>query len=461
MSKLYPIKVLLDANKKPFIPFITSTSIVVDGTEYTIQDMFDMRYTKEEVDAIIQSLGTLQRLRGRVDTYEDLLLIEGQQAGDTYIVGTSDTENAEYMWIGEKWEKLGPLVDLTDYYNKADIDALLASADANIAGAIAQGDNETLNLAKNYAEDKVAEAMSNISIAGALNYKGHVSSVEALPSTGQPSGNPTSNNFSIPSSTTGDAYDPTDGIEDSYLNGLKSYINATYNYYVGGLTRTSNSSTCDYTAVVSDFPNVIDGIALERGAINGYYYGYLLVHITYDPNKPVYIKSNTRNSFTPDSTGEYGTNGNIATNTFVQVTESGWVPISHGCYKQGVNHPLQYLCSNLPNIKYKPFTGSSVFCRGSAMTAFNYTSITNQKTYTYTEDMQIFKFINEKAQWVDAESQASENDLYTVGDAYELYRCNAEPAWEHWSQGDGYSKEEIDAMFGEAEAALDEIIEGV
>lgn len=165
MSKLYPIKVLLDANKKPFIPFITSTSIVVDGTEYTVQDMFDMRYTKEEVDAIIQSLGTLQRLRGRVDTYEELLLIEGQQAGDTYIVGTSDTENAEYMWIGEKWEKLGPLVDLTDYYNKADIDALLASADANIAGAIAQGDNETLNLAKNYAEDLVTEAIGTAEAA--------------------------------------------------------------------------------------------------------------------------------------------------------------------------------------------------------------------------------------------------------------------------------------------------------
>ena len=459
MSKLYPIKVLLDANKKPFIPFITSTSIVVDGTEYTVQDMFDMRYTKEEVDAIIQSLGTLQRLRGRVDTYEDLLLIEGQQAGDTYIVGTSDTENSEYMWIGEKWEKLGPLVDLTDYYNKADIDALLASADANIAGAIAQGDNETLNLAKNYAEDKIAEAMSNVSLGGALVYKGHVGSVDVLPSTGQPSGNATSNNFSIPSSTTGDAYDPTDGIADSYLAGLKSYINASYNYYVGGISRISNGSSTYYTAVVTDYPETIDGIALDRASSSGY--AHLLLHIKYDANKPVFIKTSARNSFTPDSTGVYGTADNIKTGSFVQVTESGWVPLSYSQYKSGVNHPLHYLCSNLPNIKYKPFTGSTIFFNGTGTDVYKYTSITNQVTYTYVEGMQIFKFVGEKAQWVDAEAQASENDVYTVGSNYEIYRCNEEPAWEHWSQGDGYSKEEIDAMFGEAEAALDEIIEGV
>jgi hypothetical protein len=164
--------------------------------------------------------------------------------------------------------------------------------------------------------------------------------------------------------------------------------------------------------VVTDYPEVIDGIALERSTASGY--SYLLLHVKYDANKPAFIKTSTRNSFTPDSTGVYGTADNIKTGSFVQITESGWVPLSHGYYSSGVNHPLHYLCSNLIGIKYKPFTGSTIFFNGAGTSVTKYTSITNKVTYTYTEGMQIFKFVNEKAQWVDANPQASKNDIYTV-----------------------------------------------
>lgn len=110
---LYPTKVLLDKNKKPFIPFVTAESIKFNNTDKSLADMLYNRYTKEEVDNIIKNLGTIQVLRGRVDTYEDLLAIENPQAGDVYIVGTSETDNAEYIYIGTTWEKLGPLVDLS------------------------------------------------------------------------------------------------------------------------------------------------------------------------------------------------------------------------------------------------------------------------------------------------------------------------------------------------------------
>ena len=124
---LYPIKVLQDKNRQPFIPFITSDAIVVNGSDQTVADMFDDRYTKTEVDAIIQSLGTIQRLCGKVDTRSDLDNIQNPQAGDTYIVGTSTTNNSEWMWIGTSWEQLGPMIDLTGYYTKTEINSMLTN----------------------------------------------------------------------------------------------------------------------------------------------------------------------------------------------------------------------------------------------------------------------------------------------------------------------------------------------
>ena len=53
---LYPTKVLLDKNKKPFIPFVTAESIKFNNTDKSLADMLYNRYTKEEVDDIIKNL---------------------------------------------------------------------------------------------------------------------------------------------------------------------------------------------------------------------------------------------------------------------------------------------------------------------------------------------------------------------------------------------------------------------
>lgn len=121
---LYPTKVLLDKNRRPFMPFVTAESILFNNTDKSLAEMLYDRYTKEEVDNIIMSLGTIQVLRGRVDTYEDLLAIENPQAGDVYIVGTTNTNNSEYIYVGTTWEELGPMVDLS---NLVTIDDLINS----------------------------------------------------------------------------------------------------------------------------------------------------------------------------------------------------------------------------------------------------------------------------------------------------------------------------------------------
>lgn len=124
---LYPIKVLLDKDRNIFIPFLPADAIPINGSDETVAGALANRYTKAEVDAIIQGLGTLQVLRGRVDTRADLDNIQNPQAGDTYIVGTATTNNSEWMWIGDTWEELGPMIDLSAYYTKEEITNLLAS----------------------------------------------------------------------------------------------------------------------------------------------------------------------------------------------------------------------------------------------------------------------------------------------------------------------------------------------
>lgn len=110
----YPIKVLLDADRKPFIPFITSSAIPIDGSDKTIGDILFETYTKEEIDALFESLGTIQRLMGRVDTVGDLNNITNPKAGDVYIVGNAEN-NSEYIYTESGWEELGPYFTLEGY----------------------------------------------------------------------------------------------------------------------------------------------------------------------------------------------------------------------------------------------------------------------------------------------------------------------------------------------------------
>lgn len=102
----YEIKVLLDENRKPFIPFITADAIPLNNSDKTIGDVLFVPYTKEEIDAMFAALGTVQRLKGRVASETELEKISDPQAGDVYIVG-SEEDNAEYVYTDSGWERLG------------------------------------------------------------------------------------------------------------------------------------------------------------------------------------------------------------------------------------------------------------------------------------------------------------------------------------------------------------------
>lgn len=152
----YPIKMLLDEFKRPFFPLVTIDTIVTNNSDKTLKELFDDRYTKAEVDKIISDLGTLQRLRGTVNSYEELLAIENPLPGDTYILLVESGINAEYMYIGDRWEMLGTTATYTDVYSKEVIDEMLLALKQEINTKSELDDAEVLSQAKIYAENLFA-----------------------------------------------------------------------------------------------------------------------------------------------------------------------------------------------------------------------------------------------------------------------------------------------------------------
>ena len=80
------------------------------------------------------------KFKGTVD-YENLLPTENVKEGDVYHVrysGESGTSglNAEYVRIGSRWELLGPVVDLSNFYTKTQTDDAISTAVSTAKTAI-------------------------------------------------------------------------------------------------------------------------------------------------------------------------------------------------------------------------------------------------------------------------------------------------------------------------------------
>lgn len=89
-------------------------------------EALDEDAVKQLVQEEVAKLGTVFRLKGRVDSTEDLPS-EGNAPGDVYLIGEEGTSNMEeYYWTGTIWDFMGrTTVDLSGYYTKTETDALL------------------------------------------------------------------------------------------------------------------------------------------------------------------------------------------------------------------------------------------------------------------------------------------------------------------------------------------------
>lgn len=119
-------------------------------------------YTKEEIDRKVASVLTW---KGSVATKSDLPAASKNKVGDTWNVKDS---GFEYTWTeAGKWEELGPVLDLSAYYTKSQIDALIGSVPAGktLMDIIGLDGSEGKSL-KQYVDDlatKVDEHTASIS----------------------------------------------------------------------------------------------------------------------------------------------------------------------------------------------------------------------------------------------------------------------------------------------------------
>lgn len=157
---MLPIKVLLDDYYKEFIPFVPVNAVLQYGTGKTAEELFAERYTKDEVDKIIEELGTLLRLAGICNSRSELP--KTAKPGDVWIV--KEAANAtEVVWLNDGWEDLGPLIDLTPYALISDVKKWIAD---NASSDQAYADTKTsaaLKESKDYTDTSIETFKNELS----------------------------------------------------------------------------------------------------------------------------------------------------------------------------------------------------------------------------------------------------------------------------------------------------------
>lgn len=106
----------------------TSTFQVTNGATPDMSDYYTATETDAAISDAIDGLGTIFNLLGSVATVQDLPST-GNTVGDVWYV---QNQNSGYIWINDdgtlRWEQLGATIDLTNYYTKSEVNALITGA---------------------------------------------------------------------------------------------------------------------------------------------------------------------------------------------------------------------------------------------------------------------------------------------------------------------------------------------
>lgn len=142
----------------------------VDLSDYSTTDEMNTAITNA-----ISALGNLMTIKGVVATVGELPQTDNK-VGDTYFVGTAgDTGDsyAEYVWTADdKWEYIGKIteVDLSNYYNKSEVDGLLDGKVDTVAGKTLTSNDFTDELKTKL--DGIAEGATAVTVDDALTDDG-------------------------------------------------------------------------------------------------------------------------------------------------------------------------------------------------------------------------------------------------------------------------------------------------
>ena len=106
--------------------------VTAEKVEEAIKELEEKVYTKEEIDKLVSSV---YHFKGSVDNYSDLPT--DPAIGDVYNIINADSSNNiaagdNVAWDGEKWDKLGGLVDLSNYATIEQTEELIKDIAASV-----------------------------------------------------------------------------------------------------------------------------------------------------------------------------------------------------------------------------------------------------------------------------------------------------------------------------------------
>lgn len=477
MTKL-PVKVLLDENKKPFVPYMNTDTVFYRDSDKTVSETLDeavgeVTALAETVDDLAKEVAakieTVFTYKGSVSNYNALTQITNPNIGDVYNVLDTDKN---YAWSGSKWDDLGGIVDLSDYctedrmlyiieehskilgdmltnqmnnalleyYTKKETDKLVNDALSN-----AEVD---VDLSDYYTKEEVDVRIPNINMTPVLKSAGHVDTVEELPDPAQPSGefgeHPSVLNTDL---TLTDIAMPN--LSD--LPNLQTIQGYATPYVFGFYIDQGN-----YFFLSVDKPEKIDGFSYS---LDGHFSIYTTEGVSVDNGIAIAHANYNSIGFMDPMTGGDGCAVEIASH-FIDAYLSGddtsiqTPPPIFGTPEPAVfmhylggKGPVR-IFGNLPTtVKYRPHL-PRVFKKigPDPLLTVAYEPIAEDATrdsltlsfaenYTYTDGMKALRFDEQgNAYWITNEDGAKENDVATVGDSNDIYVNEPDKGWTPWAK---------------------------
>ena len=158
---LVPIKILLDEAKKPFVPYVPTNAVLVQGTDKTLQDELDNIYTKAETDEVVNTgdANTLSSAKSYTD--------EVVSTGDTNTLNSAKEYTDEAVSTGDT-NTLNAAKEYTDDalanfeggITEQQVDEKINTAKSDLTSAYTAADTNTLNSARSYTDSKFNDAGS-------------------------------------------------------------------------------------------------------------------------------------------------------------------------------------------------------------------------------------------------------------------------------------------------------------
>ena len=384
---------------------------------------------EEMPEASADYLGKVYQYIGETETYKQ---------GAFYICTTDGEEPPSFQWV--------ELSSLDDYYTKEETEKKIDEKISEIPlPDMSNYYKKTETYNKTEADSKIDEKINAIPINNIIHYQGHLDSIDALPQTGQPSG---------------DDIAPSKGINTSMyvfntnrISVLNELRQKGYLYAIGNKVYSYSVYGRKTVGVASNYQEVFEGMYFQSHENTMYVsFEQIFLFINASEDKPAYVWGFTDLSVTVyylDNTIEKITTDKL-------ITSPCWVKLCIKSDKDDLN-----FCGNVVKpIKYMvaPFdTWDNISGFSNVVNKKYPTQKLNGYNYNIGMDMAKFNNDTKVLEFITADPSplCVENNAYTVGDNYDLYVCDDKPRWNEWSKTDlsnYYTKEEVDTITNRIEA---------